>query len=107
MGCDKGLAGAGGLIFSVCESCTNLYMAGRVLAGIWRKKRKWRKSRVKAGEFFFLVLVVVTLLHQFFACQESVPGFGNPSTSLKFDRHTQVSRRLGEQSVESGGFRSG
>ena len=42
-----------------------------------------------------------------FACQESVPGFGNPATSLKFDRHTQVSRRLEEQSVESGRFRSG
>ena len=39
------------------KSCMSVDMAGGVLAGIWRKKRKWRKSRVKAVEIFMRSLL--------------------------------------------------
>ena len=49
--------GAYDIKLEMYKSCMSGDMAGGVLAGIWRKKRKWRKSRVKAGEIFMRSLL--------------------------------------------------
>ena len=81
------------------NSCTSGEMVGRVLAEIWREWREWRKSRVKAGENFFLVLLVVTLMQQLFRVWSLFPVLASlqrcSSTTLKDDRLMPVGWRWG------------
>ena len=73
MGCDGGLLSAGGsvepLMWVVQELC-NLYHGGACLDVICRvKSGQVGSSRYKSGQsgrYFFLAIVVVTLLHRFF-----------------------------------------
>ena len=82
------------------RSCMSGDLLGCVLAGkwrIWRERRERRKSRVKAGEFFFAVFVVVTLLHQYLRVGSLFPVLASSlrcsSTTLTDDRLMPVSWR--------------
>ena len=108
MGCDLNLAGAGVLVPLPARVVRELYQplhGGSCFGGNMAEIAEMAEKLGRSGYIFFAVLVVVTLLHQFFRFRSQFPVLAGSlrcsSTALTDDRLMPVCWRWG-QCVGSG-----